>query len=232
MSPEALVTIARLHDPVRAEMLRELLSRQGIPAAAPGAFHRGLLGPLGAYIVIPLQVPARHEARARALLADVQAPEKGWEVIDENGRQPAGRTLGWEPEGDAEERGPRPRIKRIAAFCAVGMTFGCGHFYARAMVAGGLLLAAELGVLLLGVPGGTWLTFLALPFLIGVDLVGSALAVDRHNAGQPLSGADQLRRTAPLAMFAVVWAAITASGWGPLEDDRPVPAMVAPAALR
>jgi len=228
MTANSLVTITTLHDAIQAEMLCELLERAGIRAAVPGARHRGLLGPLGAYIVIPLQVSARDARRARAILAALHAPEARWEVIDENGRRAAARTLGLphpdEDPGDAEGSGyavPRPRIKRIAAFLSLGVSLGCGHFYARAMAAGGLLLAAELMVLALGYPGGSAWTFLAVPFLMGVDLIGSARAVERHNLGAPLSTAEQLLRTAPLAAAAVFWAALTTGAGLPIGPAQP-----------
>ena len=233
MSANALVTIRTLHDPVQAEMLRELLERAGIHAAVPGALHRGLLGPLGAYITIPLQVPARDAGRARTILAELHPPETRWEVIDEHGRRAAAQTLGLpEHPGEADEgdyAGPVPRIKRIAAFLALGVTLGCGHFYARAMAAGGLLLAAELSVIALGYPDGTLWTFLAIPFLMAVDLLGSARAVDRYNLGSPLSPAEQILRTAPLAAAAVFWAALTTGAGLPIGPAQPAAVQSVPA---
>ncbi len=223
MPPDAFITLTTLHDPMRAEMLRELLSRQGIPAAVPGAFHRGLLGLLGSYIAIPLQVPARHERRARALLREFSAPERGWEVIDEHGRRAAARSYGF-PEGDDDAGPERPRVKRIAAFLAAGVTFGTGHIYARATTAGLLLLLAELAVLAIGLPGESALPFLSLPFLVAVDLLGGVRAVARYNAGQPPSTIEQLLRTAPLAAAAVLWALAGAGPEAPLTaSEAPAP---------
>jgi len=236
MTANALVTIRTLHDPVQAEMLRELLERAGIHAAVPGALHRGLLGPLGAYITIPLQVPARDASRARSILADLYPPEARWEVIDEHGRRAAARTVGQPHSGqdsdqdsDQDYVGPVPRIKRIAAFLSLGVTLGCGHFYARAMAAGGLLLAAELSVLALGYPDGTLWTFLAIPFLMGADLLGSARAIDRYNQGSPLSTAEQILRTAPLAAAAVFWAALTTGAGLPIGPAQPAATHSVPA---
>ena len=51
------VRIATLQDPIQARALRELLEGSGIPCATPGAEHRGVLGFIGAYVSIAVQVP-------------------------------------------------------------------------------------------------------------------------------------------------------------------------------
>ncbi len=91
------VTITVLDDALKAEMIRELLSREGIPAAVPGALHRSLLGPLGPFIRIPLQVPEDLADEARACLERLEGPGATWEVIEDGDRIPAARPIGAAP---------------------------------------------------------------------------------------------------------------------------------------
>jgi hypothetical protein len=71
--PKDLVTLRTLHDPALAEMYRDILDREGIVAMIPGAQHRSLLGMVGAFVEIPLKVPAGDAERAAEILDAIES---------------------------------------------------------------------------------------------------------------------------------------------------------------
>lgn len=161
--------LCRMQDPVAVGALVSLLDAEKIPSATPGLAHRGMLGVLGAYVEIVVSVPERDLERARTLLAALETPPDG---AEEAPAAPAA----------AGPRADTPRLRRVAAFVSLSLTLGSGHFYARDVVGGALILAAELvalGCAVLGAP----LVALALPVLVLCDLVGAQLVISRVRAG-------------------------------------------------
>ncbi len=217
MSEDRFVTVATLDDPVQADMYRDLLSQSGIPVMTPGSMHRSMLGVLGSYVVIPIQVPELRAAEAAALLAAMA--DEGAVVVDDSpgmsdlgssGRDADDGALapGDGPYRRALQRttAESPRLKRVAAFLALTVTFGSAHFYVREHVSGALLLFAELGALGLST---SWPSLIGgVPVLVLVDLVGAVRAADRYNEGKPLSALAQLGRTGASIFFALALAAL------------------------
>jgi len=70
-SPNALVTVLKLKDPVKAEMIKCALEEQGIHCLLDGAGQAGLAG----LLTIRIQVLGADRARAEAFLADLVDPE-------------------------------------------------------------------------------------------------------------------------------------------------------------
>lgn len=234
---DRFVTVARTHDPVRAEVIRDILAQEDIPATIAGAHHNALLGAAGAFIEILVQVPATAADRAAEIIGAMGDEEQV--LVDDSaearelGRVPheelagsAGASPGEGPYRRAPRRREpdRPRLKRVASFLSLVVTFGTGHFYARETASGCVLLVAEVGVFVAGVahPPFMW----ALPLLMGIDLFGSLRAVERFNARAPLSSGAQLARTAALsaaALATAVWLVPPV-----LEALRPEPEIVEP----
>lgn len=242
--------LCRLQDPVAAGALVSLLDAEKIPSATPGLAHRGMLGFLGAYVEIVVSVPRRDVARARELLAALEAtpdgaPDAGevppasgardaTEAPDRRERRPidesrpkqkknkrsdgaassvaastkAGAPAAAAAQGTDSDAGPSsesPRQRRVAAFVALTLTFGTGHFYVRDIFGGALLFGAELvalGCAFFGAP----LVALSLPVIVACDFIGAQLILTRLRAGQPASALGRLLPV--LALLAVALAPV------------------------
>jgi hypothetical protein len=171
------VRIATLDDRIQARALCELLERAGIPCATPGAEHRGLLGFIGAYIQIPVQVPAAHRAEAKRLYDAFVLPG-----IDS--RVPSAHD-DTDDADDDEPSGP-PRLKRIAAYVSCS-GIGLGHLYARETYSALVIFLSQIASVIFLCGGGTASIAVGAVFVALYDLVGSMWAVDRFNRGEPRS---------------------------------------------
>ena len=220
------VTVATMSDAIQAQMACDLLAEEGIAATAVGKEHGAMLGVYGAFLQIPLQVPADRAAEARELLT--QSGLLG--PTPDGGDKPksAGRghlrsvpTLGAK---QAVTTAGSPRQKRVAIFVAVALSFGAGHFYAREHVSGALLGIAELALIVLAVAGDAAVMG-GVPLLMLVDLIGSLYAVRRYNDGRPRSTDRQLVITGGLVALVVVAAvyALPAIGARLPQDDQGQP---------
>lgn len=206
---EDLVTVVVCHDPNEAALLKGLLEDQGLVVATPGLEHRAMLGMAGSFVKIPIKVPRRDEAEAKALLAALDTED------------------GEADEGDDVLPEEAPRRRRIALFVACAMTFGTGHFYVRENAAGLLLLVLEavsLSLLCAGEPLGGVVVF----GCVLADIGGSLRAVRRQERGQPkLSRVSQVVRTLPAVAVA------SALTFGvlqllPEQEEPPAPPMPPP----
>ena len=199
---DPFVTIRIAGDPLEAQMLRDVLSQEGIEATIPGAYHGALLGAAGALIRIPVQV-RRSQAEEAACI--VEAIDEYDAVLPDGEEGPAVPAEEMERRlalADAQDEGQgpyragpivreapeRPRLKRVAVIASVVLTFGAGHFYARDTRGGLLLLLSELVVLLLAMGGHAPQAMGALPILVIADVVGAMGAVDRANGEQTEGG--------------------------------------------
>jgi hypothetical protein len=63
-----LVSVAELHDAVRAALLEDLLRGRGVPCLLRGYRHRALLFFFGPYVEISLLVPEGHREEAEELV--------------------------------------------------------------------------------------------------------------------------------------------------------------------
>jgi hypothetical protein len=203
---DAIVILERHLDPMAAQMRADVLRSAGIDVATPGLDHGHLLGAAVSYVSIPLQVRVEDEERAREVLEGLENPDELLEgPVDPT--PPAGE--GPYRGGEAIDRSYRDaRKKRVAAFCSLALTFGTGHFYAREVTTGWLLLGLEVAAFAMGLRGGVaWMS--CIPVLMLYDLVGGIRACDRHNEGKPFTPGQQLAR-APLVVAlagAAIWVA-------------------------
>jgi len=206
-----MVTLETHHDPTVAGLRRAVLEDAGIVVATPGLEHRALLGMVGSYIEIKLQVRRRDLEQARGLLEALDDPDEILEPVGDP-VPPAG--VGpYRGGGGGAEGYDDARLKRVSAFCSLVLTLGTGHFYARESNSGWLILLLEVVALVVAAnvyPGAV----LAVPMLVLYDLFGGFAAVDRYNAGKARSPADQLR-AAPILL--VLWGLAVAAG-GPVLD--------------
>jgi hypothetical protein len=188
---DEIVILERLHDPVAAQMRADVLRSAGIDVATPGLQHSQMLGVMGNYITIPLQIRRVDLERAREVLEGLENPDELLEgPVDPT--PPAGE--GPYRGGEAVDRSyGEERQKRVSAFCSLVLTFGTGHFYARETTTAWLLLGLEVTAFVLGMRyDPMWMS--AIPMLMAYDLFGSMRACDRHNAGQPFTPGQQLAR--------------------------------------
>ncbi len=210
MADSQFVTFKRLHDPVQAELLIGLLEQSGIPVTSTGLNHRAMLGFVGSYVEITIQVPADRLDEARELVEALEAEGEDAAVEsasdDEatDSREDDEATDSREDEGDEPENsesgvpGTTRRLKRVAVFAAIALTFGGGHFYARNYGRGLVLLVSEALCLFLALSGTDTAALYALPLVIIADIVGSLEAVDRFNEGRAPTGTMAiLGRTLP-----------------------------------
>ena len=182
------VTITTTWDPVRAEVVKDILAQEGIAATIAGANHNALLGAAGALIEIRVQVPEDQAVRASEIVSAMDDEEQVLVDESEEARalasyEHAGSGAALAGEGPyrrapARVRPERPRLKRVAAFLALAVTFGTGHFYAGAPLSGLALLASEAFLLFYGAthPTAMW----GFPIVIAADLVGSVVHIERR----------------------------------------------------
>jgi hypothetical protein len=71
MDPKDLVTVYHAPDAVRAEIVKNALSAEGIRSFVEGANQAGHLGILG--VAVHVQVPARDADRARKIIEEHEA---------------------------------------------------------------------------------------------------------------------------------------------------------------
>ncbi|MFT3924186.1 MAG: DUF2007 domain-containing protein [Myxococcales bacterium] len=180
ISSDAWITIATLTDPVEAEMLEELLRNEGIPVAMPGLQHRAMLGVLGGYVSIPVQVPVRESQRARELLAAFRgAPGSHEEPNESSADTNSGAT-------QAEPATPVRSAKAAAGVAMLGTavlgSVGAGHLYMRQYAAAAaLFVLGWITVISLFAGANTWP---GLPLLVFVDIVGAASIARSQSRGE------------------------------------------------
>ena len=184
---DSWVAIATLHDPVQARALHELLENAGIPAATPGAEHRGVLGFAGAYVSIAVQVPERHRREATRIYDAFVRPGL-------DSRVPSAAPS----DASAEPSGPS-RLKRVAVFMAIWAPIGAGHLYAREGYAALVVFLAQVAAVVTLCAGGAPSAAVGAALVWLYDVIGSISAVERHNSG---------RARTPLASVAITVAAV------------------------
>jgi len=207
------VILMRLSDPLRAEMIRELLEDEGIVVAVPGLEHRAMLGIAGGYVDIVVRVLASDLERARAIVAaldsadivpgdDDEVPSDG---DDELAREPDRESVTYRESTRGTVRDPVTfhRSKRIAAFAGLWLPFGGAHLYAR-RYASAAILAFLMIVSFFAIGLGVWLA-LALPLVIvALDVAGATWHCDRSTTGVAPTGAAWRRFSAEIAIGAVI----------------------------
>ncbi|RLB56593.1 MAG: hypothetical protein DRJ42_02900 [Deltaproteobacteria bacterium] len=79
---DRFVTIATIQDPVRAEVLKDILAQEGIEATIAGANHSALFGQVGAFVTIHLQVLESRAVEASELIEALD--EEDVELVDDD----------------------------------------------------------------------------------------------------------------------------------------------------
>lgn len=184
-------TIAELHDPVRAEIIKDLLGQEGIPVQLPGLEHRSLMGG-AAFLTLSLKVPRSRVEEAVELIEALEDPDAEIDVEDE-------AELGLRPSPDMSNTGSdgpyrghvgghaeveRPRLKRVASFAGLVLTFGAAHFYAQHPRTGLVLLLSELGLLTVTFTTAPAAGLFLVPLIL-IDIVGACHRIDVANGERP-----------------------------------------------
>ena len=204
--PDELVELLRTGDPMRAEMLREMLRGEGITVATPGLEHRASLGVIGGFVEIIVQVPRRQLEEAKELLEALDAaPLAGLEVTDDDAH--ASRVnvdYRTSARGVSTLGGKRRRVVPIAAMFIPGG----GHVYVSEWKSAALIALTELGALGLGLAGMP-LVILLYPLALIADVAGGTWHCERL--------AGQASPRWPVRRFAPAIVAVLAAGWIALQ---------------
>ncbi len=173
-----------------------------------------MLGMLGTYVEIVVRVPRRDLERAKELHALLRrAPEQtSGEGTDEPGAPSAAASPPAAdhapPAAGDDEAPPRSdRLGRVAAFAALTLTFGAGHWYARRRRVAALLLVLEIACI--GVSFAFPVLWYAVLGIVLADVLGSTSWIAAERAGAP---APPMGRAAPLIAVAAI-ALIPAWRW-------------------
>ncbi|UJR83260.1 DUF2007 domain-containing protein [Sandaracinus amylolyticus] len=202
---EERVELLRTHEPLRAEMIRELLESEGIPVSTPGLEHRAMVGVMGSYVEIVVQVPRRDRERAQALLDALEAaPIDGPDLRDEDEPREERAVVSYRDAARAPSTVAGKR-RRVAAFASMVIPGG-GHLYVAQWRSAGIVALVEVLALVLAGAGMPFAIFL-LPLAVLGDVLGAIWHCER------LAGRDVVRskrRFAPeiVAAFTAIWVAL------------------------
>lgn len=164
-------TIATLADPVEAEMLEEVFRHEGIPVAMAGKQHRAMLGVLGGYVDILVQVPVKESERALELLNAFRLTPP----------QATGATDGVETP-PTKPRSPKAAAGVAMLGVAVLASVGAGHFYVRQYVAATSLFVFGWTAIIALLRGNE--TWPAIPLLVLIDMIGAATVAKQQTRGE------------------------------------------------
>jgi hypothetical protein len=212
---DEFVTIGRLHDEMLARIVKDLLEEEGIPVLLPGIEHRGMLGYAGAFLEIPVQVPKSRADEATTLLraiedAHVEEGALGAPMpLDPSLQAPAPRGPGSpyrEPPAATDDL-VRRRRKSVAAFTALVLGFGTGHFYAQDSRQGLYLALVEALGWLMSCAGSPF-ALVAVALCRLVDVFGSSRRVARENDGRQPTPVDAALKLAAMIPSLVVIALV------------------------
>ncbi len=186
MSSDRFITLRHVGDPVEAEMLRDLLEQEGIPATVQGTNHSALLGGLGAAALrVPLQVPERDAERAREILSALEEYDEVEPAEARSAPDALEMTSGEGPyRSHAPPEAPPPRRRVVAVFVSLFLpmvvgAFGAGHFYVRSYMSGFILLTLGWTAVIAGF-GGVRAAWLGIPIVVALDLAGSLAKIPRQ----------------------------------------------------
>lgn len=133
-----LVILLRTEDPLRAQMVTDLLEQEDIPVATPGLVQRSALGALGAFADIVVRVPEEDLDRARAIVAALDEGAPAQDPDDEPVTYRASRKK-------PKERTAPVRLARVAVFVAFILPGG-GHMYLGRYRPAFVLVALQMAV--------------------------------------------------------------------------------------
>lgn len=167
--------LTRTHDPLRAQMLAELLESEGIPVATPGLEHRSMLGVAGGFIEIVVRVPRRDWARAKELMDALDAAPLVEERLDE---APERISYDYREAARLEVR-RAPKMRRVAIFAAL-MLPGGGHLYGGRWREALALALAQCAILVLSFAGLPLGAFVLIATKVA-DVVGAVWFCERFN---------------------------------------------------
>ncbi len=205
MADDGYVAIHRTTDVADGELLAEMLRREGIAAR----FHRvssSLIGVPMFVIEMTVDVPVESEARARAVLADLEYVGAEDAATPEEAK---GEGAGGD-EADAVEPG-EPAVSARKPVLAAGFAFfvpGGAHLYARrpwttlvltlGVLVGFAIAVVTRGAFLLELAVSIWLA------VIGCDAIAGMRAVRAGTRGEQLLPGAQLSRGVRLLGLAIV----------------------------
>lgn len=108
------VELGRFQELAFAEMLCDVLAQSKIPTTKVGANHRSLLGIVGGYVQISIQVPKQHLNEAKSIMLSLQTPSEEFEALMADESPSAFGTL-----PDSEAKKPQGIADRFIGFTTV-----------------------------------------------------------------------------------------------------------------
>ena len=165
------IEVRRITDRIGAEMIRDFLEEHGVRVAIRGNPQATRMtwsqtSDLIRIVVAPGDVEKAHEALAAVTAGDAH-PFRGGAPPDDEDERP--------------ERFVKPRSPLGAAFLAVIVPIGGGHFYARHSAFGTILACGIIGAVVGAVLTGRIELVRTWGLLVLVDAIGAVLAVRRFN---------------------------------------------------
>src|SRR5581483_5183158 len=171
-------TVFRTKDPVEGELVLGLLTQEGVDARLLGTRNAALIGVAANVFDLKIEVP-REDADEAAEIIDAYV--KG-ERAQPGGDDAGGEEAGGDEAGDDEP----PRRRPLLAAGASLLVPGGGHFYARRIVTGLVIVLGHVGgfaALAQGAYVESTCGWLIIVGLIAADLAGGQFAVRAWNRG-------------------------------------------------
>ncbi|MBX3198112.1 MAG: hypothetical protein KF850_16025 [Labilithrix sp.] len=166
------IEVRRVTDPIGADMIRDFLHEHDVRVAIRGNPQATRMTWSQTTDVLRIVVAP----------GDLQKAEEALAAMTSESTHPFRGASPIEDESEKADKFVKPRSAVGAAFLAVIVPIGGGHFYARHGAAGTILAAGIAGAVLGMVLGGRAELLRAWALLVGVDMVGGFLAVRRFNA--------------------------------------------------
>ena len=196
------IEVRRVTDAIGADMIRDFLHEHDVRVAIRGNPQATRMtwsqtSDVIRIVVAPGDLEKAQEALA-AMTADGAHPFRGASPIED--------------DDDKAQRFEKPRSVLGAAFLAVVVPIGGGHFYARHGAAGTILAAGVIGAVLGMMFGGRPELARAWAFLVLADMAGSIWAVRRFNAKRVPSESVQRSWAIGAVVLAFAASLLTAEG--------------------
>jgi len=216
---EQSVTVFRTKDPVEGELVLGLLTQEGVDARLLGTRNAALIGVAANVFDLKIEVPREDADEAAEIIDAYVKGERAQPDGDDAGGEAGGDEAGGDEAGGGEAGGDEagddepPRRRPLLAAGASLLVPGGGHFYARRIVTGLVIVLGHVGgfaALAQGAYVESTCGWLIIVGLIAADLAGGQFAVRAWNRGARPSAWREL--AAGALLVALVYGAGVAIG--------------------
>ncbi|MBX3205862.1 MAG: hypothetical protein KF764_12385 [Labilithrix sp.] len=177
------IEVRRVTDPIGADMIRDFLHEHDVRVAIRGNPQATRMtwsqtSDVLRVVVAPGDLQKAEEALA-AMTSESTHPFRGAGAIED--------------DSEKADKFVKPRSAVGAAFLAVIVPIGGGHFYARHGAAGTILASGVVGAVLGMLFAGRGELVRAWALIVAIDMVGAFFAVRRYNAKRVPTESTQRR---------------------------------------